>query len=232
MPLENANTIAQLNVGWPQGGDSVMNGDDHIRLIKKVLQHQFVNKNGTPWSKPLKLDIDDLNNYLGKVYPVGSVVLRMDDVNPATLFGGTWQLITGDANLTFGDGSVMSGAVTGQNEIAITLPRHRHKLTSVRHTHTRGTMEISGSVLRLGEGFQDSGAASGAFAKITGSRGNTYHHQDGSTSGSFDFKASRGWTGHTSEALANAYSDYDGTANPKMDTRGARIAINVWKRTA
>ena len=38
MPLETTTTIAGLNALWPLGSDSKGQGDDHLRLIKSVLQ--------------------------------------------------------------------------------------------------------------------------------------------------------------------------------------------------
>lgn len=38
MPLENANSIAELNENWPLGTDPMGQGDDHIRLMKRLLK--------------------------------------------------------------------------------------------------------------------------------------------------------------------------------------------------
>jgi len=38
MPLETSETIAGLNPLWPLGSDPKSQGDDHLRLIKAVLQ--------------------------------------------------------------------------------------------------------------------------------------------------------------------------------------------------
>ena len=38
MGLESADTIAELNPSWPTGSDPKSQGDDHLRLIKGVLQ--------------------------------------------------------------------------------------------------------------------------------------------------------------------------------------------------
>lgn len=38
MPLENANKVSELNENWPLGSDTMSQGDDHIRMIKKVLK--------------------------------------------------------------------------------------------------------------------------------------------------------------------------------------------------
>jgi len=43
MGLEIATYIGQLDENWPLGTDPVSRGDDHLRLIKSVLQNQFPN---------------------------------------------------------------------------------------------------------------------------------------------------------------------------------------------
>ena len=41
MPLETGDFIDDLDPSWPTGVDNVSQGDDHIRLIKHILQTQF-----------------------------------------------------------------------------------------------------------------------------------------------------------------------------------------------
>lgn len=53
MPIENATVISELNPDWPVGpSDFVSQGDDHFRMMKKVLQNTFPSANapiiGTP----------------------------------------------------------------------------------------------------------------------------------------------------------------------------------------
>lgn len=36
-----------------------------------------------------------INNFIDVVYPVGSVYININSTSPATLFGGTWQAISG-----------------------------------------------------------------------------------------------------------------------------------------
>jgi len=43
MGLESATFISQLDNSFPLGGDPINKGDDHIRLVKSVLQSQFPN---------------------------------------------------------------------------------------------------------------------------------------------------------------------------------------------
>ena len=43
MPLENAQFIRDLNANYPEGGDPRSRGDDHLRMLKRVLQATFPN---------------------------------------------------------------------------------------------------------------------------------------------------------------------------------------------
>ena len=60
---------------------------------------------------------------------VGSVVLRMDNINPTDIYGGTWNLITGDATLAFGDGTIQNGLASGENNPAVPLVKHNHGMS-------------------------------------------------------------------------------------------------------
>jgi hypothetical protein len=44
MPVENASTIAELNPLWPLGTDPKEEGDDHLRLLKDVMQSDAVSQ--------------------------------------------------------------------------------------------------------------------------------------------------------------------------------------------
>jgi hypothetical protein len=43
MTVESANYISQLNSSNPSASDPLSEGDDHLRLVKSVLQTQFPN---------------------------------------------------------------------------------------------------------------------------------------------------------------------------------------------
>ena len=64
MPLETAANIMELNPAWPLGGDGKDEGDDHLRLLKTVIQALF---------------------------PIGAVVSNTSGTNPSSYIGGTWQ---------------------------------------------------------------------------------------------------------------------------------------------
>jgi len=215
MPLENASTIEQLDSTWPLGLDSSSRGDDHLRLLKAVLKAQFPGASGRGFSKPITVTEDELNALpqkvadLGKtLFPVGSVVLRMDATNPSTIYGGTWQLITGDATLTFGNGAAQTGGVTGSNDVAVPLPAHTHDAT------------FTGN--RLPDHRHDNGIY-GESEGTTNRRSPAIYKNDGILYTGYESAG----TPSGSVTVASA-----GVSNPTINVRGARIAINVWQRTA
>lgn len=94
-----------------------------------------------------------IDNSVNKFYPVGSVYTSVNNVNPSTLFGGTWE--------RFAAGRTLVGVDTGQTEfntvkktggaktVALTvnqIPSHSHKVT------------IDDYVYYVGEGATGSGA--------------------------------------------------------------------------
>lgn len=147
---------------------------------------------------------------------VGSVVFRMDDVNPSTIYGGTWELLKGDATIALGDGTVQSGVSSGDNDPQVPL---------VEHSHTRGTMEISGRVLNYtsNKSKAEGSSPNGAFYGT----GSIQYDGGGSSSGNHQypdniyFQASRNWTGSTS---------VEGVSNATLNVRGERLTVNVWQR--
>lgn len=38
-------------------------------------------------------DVSTLNNFLSKIYPVGSIYISEKNTSPASLFGGSWRCI-------------------------------------------------------------------------------------------------------------------------------------------
>lgn len=144
------------------------------------------------------------------IMPVGSVTFRMDGINPSTLYGGTWDLITGDASLSFGNGSAQSGAVSGNNTPVVPVVAHTHTATFTgnalpAHSHTYAdTQRKATSGWGWGWGGSDN------FGDTTRT---TSAVSAGKPSGSV--------------AVQSA-----GVSNATLDVRGARIAINVWKRTS
>lgn len=72
MALETATYVNQLVQANPSGADYVREGDDHIRLIKRVLKSTFPNISG-----PVTVSQDQLNSVFGSVVPFGGMKSSM-----------------------------------------------------------------------------------------------------------------------------------------------------------
>lgn len=107
-------------------------------------------------------------------YPVGSIYLTVNDVNPAALFGGTWQRIKDKFLLAAGD-TYTPGSQGGTARVILSeaqTPRHRHTITSItttadgKHTHTfTGTAASAGSHNHTASGTANSAGAHGHKAR-------------------------------------------------------------------
>jgi len=168
---------------------------------------------GTTWSPWINVATESyVDQAILALNPVGSVVLRMDAIDPATIYGGTWALITGDASLSFGDGAVRSGVLYGNNTPTVPVPEHSHSLTFdalADHSHSENYATIT-------NGMPDGNADRGANYMVAQST-----QESGVKS-----------AGTPSTLGGTDLTDDYGTAGATLDVRGARISINVWQRTA
>ena len=77
-----------------------------------------------------QVQLKDKNNnkcYPNPYWPIGSIFLSMNNTNPSTYFGGTWQLI--------GQGRTLVGVDTGQTEFNTVNKTGGHKELQ-SHTHS------------------------------------------------------------------------------------------------
>ena len=61
MGIETANFISGLDKTWPTGLDPLNKGDDHMRLIKRVLKSAFPGVDGDGFKKAITATEDELN---------------------------------------------------------------------------------------------------------------------------------------------------------------------------
>lgn len=162
-----------------------------------------------------------INNVPVVLYPVGSCYLTMASHNPATLFGGTWNLITGDASLSFGDGTTQDGVASGDNTPAVPLLGHSH---SINHTHSQATTttDTHKHDILFERDANESGDSprtimGGGEYQIADSTG---HTQDDSHNHTVNVPSHSGNSGVA------------GASNVTQNVRGSRISVNVWERTA
>ena len=80
--------------------------------------------------------LDEVDQVISKVYPVGSIYMSVNSTDPGTLFGGTWERIQGKFLLGASSGHT-AGSTGGAETVKLStaqLPAHTH--TGPAHTHT------------------------------------------------------------------------------------------------
>lgn len=188
----------------------------------------------------------DLKAVANLIYPVGSIYMSVNAVNPSTLFGGTWEQIKDKFLLSAGD-TYNNGATGGEASHTLTtaeLPAHAHGLNDHTHSIPKLSMNTTGNhghfVAKVGTsenpaaevGFNNpnysiatnSGANWGYVLKNTNSAGAWTGYS--STTGDHTHTTNASTTGQASGNTTNTGS---GTAHNNMPPY---LAVNVWKRTA
>ena len=151
------------------------------------------------------LDIDD-------IYPVGSIYMSANDVDPATLFGGTWERI---------EGRFLIGATT-QSEVGNTGGSADAVVVSHNHTQNSHTHEPSNT----------------AFSFLA-SQGNIALNE---TKRSFPSASSSGhYFVYSDEVKGINEYETTSSSTPYINSNGVSgtgknmppyLVVNVWKRTA
>jgi hypothetical protein len=62
---QDTSTIDGLDDSWPLGNDPTLDGDNHLRLIKRVLKLVFPGENGTGFAEPIVATETELNYLSG-----------------------------------------------------------------------------------------------------------------------------------------------------------------------
>lgn len=99
-----------------------------IARVIDSLQNQTNDRTNAPSIHAVREAIKD--NWL-TIYPVGSIYMSVNDVNPATIFGGTWQRIKDKFLLASGD-TYENGATGGEATHMLNaseIPTHNHSYT-------------------------------------------------------------------------------------------------------
>ena len=179
-----------------------------------------------------------LQDTASKLYPVGSVYISFNATDPSTLFGGTWQRLKDSFLLANGDAYApnTSGGSATKNITVDNLPSHTHSIsTDGSHTHTRGTMNIQGSVYasRTDAGIDDEYYATGAFTAQNGIH-KAASYSGGSYSGweGFNFDASKDWSGATSPNGSHTHTIGNTGSGLPLNIMPPYKTVYMWRRTA
>lgn len=182
--------------------------------------NRFLSSDGT-W-KSVNVDLSSVlskEDVINLIYPVGSIYLSFSNTSPQTLFGiGQWEKLSGgrvllsegssdyEENFTVEETGGEANHVLTEEE----LPEHTHTGTtdnSGAHTHSRGSMNITGRIRGRSNTFYGSGtpsntlgnnAADGAFSIVEKGLRSEGNADDNRTEYVAKFDASKNWTGETS----------------------------------
>lgn len=172
-----------------------------------------------------------IQKFILSAYPVGSIYMSVNSTSPETLFGGTWERITGRFLLAATDGgaaggnsnaSIAPGNTGGEaaHTLALTeAPSHSHTVNNHTHAPNSGTAwgfltyKINTNVTR---------------GKVSTASGSRYAHLG--TSGASSADASNlAFAQTTNGSTPGTNSQGGGGAHNNMPPY---LAVYVWKRTA
>ena len=122
-------------------------------------------------TKVLNRDVFDM------VYPVGSIYMSANDVDPSTLFGGTWERIQDKFLLSKGSTYSTLGGTGGSADAIIVSHSHnpsttsQYFVTSTKDSANNTRVAYSSSGNRLVDGQTDTGNSSFHHRKSTETKG-------------------------------------------------------------
>ena len=129
---------AEVNVGSVPTVPAVTSGNIFAGAAQDDMPLYQVLITGTSITSVTKVFdvIRSLSTMADMIYPVGSIYMNVSDVNPGSLFGGTWERIQGKFLLGASSGHT-AGSTGGAETVTLStsqLPAHTH--TGPAHTHT------------------------------------------------------------------------------------------------
>lgn len=232
--------IAQVIV---QAGFNALD-NDYSGLVANLRQTFAGSVNGVKPDKNGNIDITEVLDEIRRMtYPrVGDFIITRNPENPSKKYDGTtWELLKKDTFIMSAE-TGKAGEEGGSNRHSNSLdemPAHAHTVkvsTNGGHDHGRGTMEITGgfpaddSMVGRHAGYH---IPDGAF--YIGEGINLDLDSDDDHVGSMiRFKASRTWTGRTSNEGSHTHNVTIGSAGngQSYDSRPQYISAYIWIRTA
>ena len=136
MGLETGSTIASFITSNPTSSDPVNQGDDHLRLIKSVLQAQFPGAGGLGYATAITVTEAELNALHGLTNYYFESGTRMPFAQAAAPTG--WTQITTYTNHMLRVVSGIGGGSGGIDSPILnntSIPAHTHTFTGTAHSH-------------------------------------------------------------------------------------------------
>ena len=185
---------------------------------------------------------NDLQSFLLKVYPVGSIYISYNSTNPGTLFGGTWENY-GSGRVLKGINSGTAGQTGGSSTVTLStanLPAHTHtydKANANTGSHTLTIAEMpshSHEFITGGEAFVTWSNTSADFMNVNagllfGDKGWFYDR----TKNTSKINSTGGGQGHTHPiSITSTNTGSAGSTNPTaINVQDPYITVYMWRRT-
>lgn len=166
-------------------------------------------------------DNKSLEKLLDLIYPVGSIYMNVNNIDPAIIFGGKWNRI--EDKFLLGSGSKNIGATGGEETHTLSIgetPSHAHNFTATTNTAT-----LSGSILDMASQSKSIDIdAFGCFSPFQSGTSRAYGTSvDGSAYDSVSFNGNHNHSvGGTTSASGQ---------NQAHNNMPPYLVVNVWKRT-
>lgn len=199
MPVETGTTIEDLDDLWPLSGDAVLEGDNHLRLIKAILKAQFPGVGGDGFATAITATEAEINylsgvtsgiqaqldaqeaDFQGNLYaPAGTVMIFHQAAAPT----GWTQVLTFDnsmlrvVNSGDGSGAGTDSPISWASAHVHTTAGHTLTIAEVpAHTHSFTAYGSNG-----GNAVETAAAGVGtSFVQVTSSSGGGGSHTHGDT---------------------------------------------------
>lgn len=172
-----------------------------------------------------------------QAYPVGSIYMSVVDINPAELFGGTWEAMSGrvlvGAGVSDFDINYVAGTTGGSRSRTLSssnIPKHTHtveiKQTAATHKHRNGVYdEVPAGNGPLSSNYGDIKMYPTATQHVMAADGSAY----GTNTQLYMGYTSETSATHTHEVTVGYY----GAKNPtEISVMQPYLVVYMWKRTA
>ena len=157
MGLETGSTISSFITSNPTSSDPVNQGDDHLRLIKSVLQAQFPGTGGLGYATAItatEAELNALHGLTNYYFPSGT---RMPFAQAAAPTGWTQDTTDNATNRMLRVVNTTGNGIGGSASPILnnTVPSHTHTFTGsalAAHTHTDAGHAHSAGAYNTGAG--------------------------------------------------------------------------------
>lgn len=133
-----ASLANQVSVGNATNKRIISNVADGVEANDAVTVGQL--------NKKLSTALDQLNRLAGQLYPIGSIYMNVNNVEPSAIFGGSWERMpSGRMLINSGDGFNL-GQIGGEKEHRLTedeLASHSHDVNNI-NGNTTSTAKLVG----------------------------------------------------------------------------------------